>query len=141
MVCRVASISDGDTFRARCPEEIRVRLLLIDAPERSQRPFGREAALRLERLLPRGSRISLELDVRTIDQYGRTLAYVFTDDRRMVNEETVRSGYALVLVYPPNVRYVERIRAAAAAARAERRGLWQTNGFECTPREHRGRRC
>ncbi|MEO8227747.1 MAG: thermonuclease family protein, partial [Gemmatimonadota bacterium] len=124
-----------------CPDEIRVRLLLIDAPERSQRPFGGAAAMQLELLLPRGSRVSLELDVRAVDQYGRTLAYVFSEDGRMINEEMVRSGYALVLVYPPNVRYVERIRAAAAEARAERRGLWHTTGFECTPREHRRRLC
>ncbi|MEO8227282.1 MAG: thermonuclease family protein, partial [Gemmatimonadota bacterium] len=91
-VCRVVSISDGDTFRARCPDEIRVRLLLIDAPERNQRPFGRAAAMQLEQLLPRGSRVSLELDVRAVDQYGRTLAYVFSDDGRMINEEMVRSG-------------------------------------------------
>lgn len=97
--------------------------------------------MQLEQLLPRGSRVSLELDVRAVDQYGRTLAYVFSDDGRMINEEMVRSGYALVLVYPPNVRYVDRIRAAAAAARAERRGLWQTNGFECAPRDHRRRLC
>lgn len=139
--CRVAHVSDGDTFWARCPGELKVRLLLIDAPERDQPPFGRAAWTHLEELLPRGSAVSLELDVRGRDQYGRTLAYVYDADGRMVNEEMARAGYAVALVYPPNVRYVERIRAAAAEARAAKRGLWQTDGFSCTPRDHRQRRC
>ena len=139
--CRVTRVSDGDTFRARCPEAERVRLLLIDAPERDQPPFGARARGALARLLPPGTPVTLELDVRTRDQYGRLLAYAFLRDGRMVNEEMVRSGFAVVLVYPPNVRYIDRMRAGAAEARAARRGLWAVDGFACTPKEHRQRRC
>jgi endonuclease YncB( thermonuclease family) len=32
--CIVSHITDGDTFWARCPDDVKVRLLLIDAPER-----------------------------------------------------------------------------------------------------------
>lgn len=139
--CRVARVVDGDTFRAACPEEVRVRLLLIDAPERDQPPFGARARAELAHLLPAGTPVTLELDVRARDQFGRLLAYAFVGDGRLVNEEMVRSGFAVVLVYPPNVRYVERIRAGAAEARAARRGLWAVDGFSCTPKEHRQRRC
>ena len=139
--CRVTRVVDGDTFRAACPETVRVRLLLIDAPERDQRPFGAGARAELVRLLPRDTPVTLELDVRARDQYGRLLAYAFLRDGRMVNEEMVRSGFAVVLVYPPNVRYVERIRGRAAEARAARRGLWAVDGFACTPKDHRNRRC
>ena len=139
--CRVTRVSDGDTFRAACPEAVRVRLLLVDSPERDQPPFGARARAELARLLPPGTPVTLELDLRTRDQYGRLLAYAFLRDGRMVNEEMVRSGFAVVLVYPPNVRYVERIRARAAEARAARRGLWAADGFACAPRDHRGRRC
>lgn len=139
--CRVARVVDGDTFRAACPETVRVRLLLIDAPERDQPPFGAGARAELARLLPVGTPVTLELDVRARDQFGRLLAYAFLGDGTMVNEEMVRSGFAVVLVYPPNVRYVERIRAGAAEARAARRGLWAVDGFSCTPKEHRQRRC
>ena len=139
--CRVTRVADGDTFRAACPEAERVRLLLIDAPERDQPPFGARARLELARLLPVGTPVTLELDVRARDQFGRLLAYAFLGDGRMVNEEMVRSGFAVVLIYPPNVRYVERIRAGAADARAGRRGLWAVDGFACTPKEHRRRRC
>ena len=60
---------------------------------------------------------------------------------RMANETLLLAGYAVVAVYPPNVKYVERLRAAAAAAREARRGLWATPAFECTPAEFRRGRC
>lgn len=139
--CRVTRVVDGDTFRAACPETVRVRLLLIDAPERDQPPFGARARAELARLLPPGTPVTLEPDVRPEDQFGRLLAYAFLGDGRMANEEMVRSGFAVVLVYPPNVRYIERIRAGAAEARAARRGLWAVDGFSCTPKDHRRHRC
>lgn len=139
--CRVTRVVDGDTFRAACPQPIRVRLLLIDSPERDQPPFGARARSELARLLPIGAPVTLEEDVRARDQYGRLLAYAFLRDGRMVNEEMVRSGFAVVLVYPPNVRYVERMRTGVAAARAARRGLWAADGFTCAPKDHRKRRC
>lgn len=139
--CRVTRVVDGDTFRASCPETVRVRLLLIDSPERDQPPFGAGARSELAHLLPPGTPVTLELDVRPRDQYGRLLAYAFLRDGRMINEEMVRSGFAVVLAYPPNVRYIERMRAGVAAARAARRGLWAVDGFACTPKDHRSRRC
>lgn len=139
--CVVSHITDGDTFWARCPDDIKVRLLLIDAPERDQFPFGRQAKAAIEKLLPVKSRVTLEFDVQRTDRYGRALAYAYLPDGRMVNEEMAREGYATSLVYPPNVRYVERIRRAVAQARAARRGLWGQGAFACTPKDHRALRC
>ena len=139
--CRVTSVSDGDTFRAACPASTRVRLLLIDAPERDQAPFGSQARARLMALAPPGTQVTLELDVAPRDQYGRVLAYVWLADGRMVNDEMARAGFAVPLVYPPNVRYIERIRRAEAEARAARRGLWAQDGFACSPKDHRRHRC
>lgn len=133
--CVVQTVSDGDTVR--CADGRRVRLLLVDAPERSQPPFGDRARDALRTLAPPGTRLRLELDVRPTDQYGRTLAYLWRADGRMLNHEIVRGGWAVVLVYPPNVRHVDRLRAAADSARRERRGLYEVNGFECEPVEHR----
>ena len=136
--CTVESITDGDTFR--CVGGRRVRLLTIDTPEMDQAPFGAAARSKLLELLPVGASATLELDVQREDQYGRTLAYV----RRpgvLVNRALVRSGMAVVAVYPPNVRYVEVLRAAADSARADKAGLWATNGFECLPADHRAGRC
>lgn len=118
-----------------------MRLLLIDAPELSQYPQGRDAKRILQKMLPVGTRVTVETDVRLRDQYDRVLGYVFLPDGRMINEEMARSGYVTTLVYPPNVRYVERIRAAVAEARKGRRGLWATEFFECSPRDYRAGRC
>lgn len=141
LACRVTAVSDGDTFRATCPARVRVRLLLIDSPERDQQPFGDQARAALLRLIRPGDPVSLELDVVPKDRYGRLLAYAFLPDGRLVNEEMARSGFAVALIYPPNVRYVERIRAGVTAARSDRRGLWAADGFGCTPKDHRSRRC
>jgi micrococcal nuclease len=137
--CVVQRVTDGDTLV--CERNQRVRLLLIDTPEMSQAPFGRRARETLLELAPVGSRLRVELDVRHRDQYGRTLAYLWTADGRMLNEEMVRRGMAVVLVYPPNVKYVDELRAAARTAREERVGLWATDAFDCSPRDHRAGRC
>jgi micrococcal nuclease len=137
--CVVQRVTDGDTLV--CERNQRVRLLLIDSPEMSQETFGRQARAALLELAPVGSQLRIELDVRHRDQYGRTLAYLWTRDGRMLNEEMVRRGMAVVLVYPPNVKYVDRLRAASSAAREERVGLWATDAFGCSPRDHRAGRC
>jgi endonuclease YncB( thermonuclease family) len=136
--CTVERIVDGDTFV--CMGGTRVRLLLIDAPELAQRPYGDSARAAARALLPVGEQVRLELDVEVEDPYGRLLAYVFRDSL-FVNRELVRRGMAVVSVYPPNVREVETLRAAADSARAEGRGLWRASAFECSPRDYRARRC
>ncbi len=137
--CRVTRVADGDTIY--CGTLGRIRLLMIDAPELSQGQPGRDAQRVLEELIPRGTEIKVETDVQPRDTYDRILGYVYSADGRMVNEEMARTGYVTALVYPPNVRYVERIRAAVADARRAKRGLWATDYFECSPRDYRAGRC
>lgn len=138
-VCIVASVTDGDTLR--CEGGRRVRLLLIDTPEMDQGPHGAAAREVLLTMAPPGARLVMEFDVEREDRYGRTLAYLYDSAGRMLNEEMARSGHALSLTYPPNVRHVERIRAAVEAARRRRAGLWATSAFECAPVDHRAGRC
>jgi len=85
--------------------------------------------------------VRLEFDVERRDRYGRLLAHLRRGDGVWVNHAMVRGGYAVVLVYPPNVRGVEVLREAAVAARDESAGLWAEGGFECEPREFRRGRC
>lgn len=138
-LCTVTDVVDGDTIR--CAHAGRVRLLLIDTPERDQEPWGERARGALVAMLPTGSTAWLETDVQVRDQYGRTLAYVYRTDGLQVNELMVRNGFAEVLVYPPNVRHVDVLRSARDAARDARRGLWSTEAFACSPRDHRAGRC
>lgn len=140
-VCVVASVSDGDSLR--CTDQRRVRLLLLDAPEMSQAPFGAQSRDALRARLRRVDTLWLEYDVQRTDQYGRTLAHGWTEASGglHVNLEQAREGWALAVVFPPNVRYVERVREAVAEARRERRGLWNNGRFTCTPIDHKRGRC
>jgi hypothetical protein len=57
-------------------------------------------------LLEGATTMVLECDVERRDRYGRMLAYVWVDGQ-MVNWALVRQGWAVVLTYPPNVKYVD----------------------------------
>ncbi len=143
--CIVERVIDGDTFA--CVGGERVRLLVIDTPELAQRPFGSAAREEAARLLPVGGRVRLDFDVEVQDRFGRLLAYVWrsaaqgSTDSLMINRELVRRGMAVVAVYPPNVRHVALLRAAADSARAERAGLWSGSAFACEPADYRAGRC
>jgi micrococcal nuclease len=136
--CIVRRIVDGDTID--CSRVGRVRLIGVDAPELSQRPYGRAAADALERLLPVGTPVLLEPDVEARDRYDRVLAYVWRGDT-LVNWRMVREGWAVLLTMPPNVQYVDGYTGAQRQAREERRGLWATEAFACLPRDYRAGRC
>ncbi len=139
----VVSVSDGDTVRVEIDGQPQtVRLILIDTPE-TRKPnspvecFGPEATARTKAMLPKGRTVYLEKDVSETDRYGRLLRYVWFEGRDgrayLANELLVREGYAALYTYPPDVKYVERIRAAQEAAVAEDSGLWKECGGTDTP--------
>ncbi len=124
----VTRVIDGDTIEVRHRGELlTVRLIGIDTPE-SVAPgepvqcFALEASSYTTERLD-GERVRLEFDVERIDPFERTLAYVWLGDE-LFNETLVREGYAFVATFPPNVRYVERFRAAQREARSADRGVW-----------------
>ncbi|BAS28019.1 nuclease [Limnochorda pilosa] len=127
----VVEVIDGDTFVvafAGTPSA-RARLVGVDAPEsvhptRGVEPYGLAAAAFLADLLRPGIELRLEFDVEVADQNGRLLVYAYLPDGRMVNEVLLEAGYAQIYTFPPNVRYVERFRAAQRAGREQGRGLW-----------------
>lgn len=141
-------VVDGDTIAVQIERDIeKVRLIGIDTPEsrrndraklqaeRSKRDLktivqmGKQAKEALKVLLPKGTELRLEYDARKRDKYGRLLAYVYTKDNTMINDEMLRQGYAQLLTIPPNVRYVDRFRKTLSKAQKEQRGLWGSGGF------------
>jgi micrococcal nuclease len=139
--CVVAAVSDGDSFR--CATQGRVRLLLIDAPESDQVPFGTRSRDALRQRLTRGETVWLEFDVQREDRYNRTLAHVWSAPSGGVHHNLAhaRDGWAVAVVFPPNVRYINDIRAAVADARRNRRGLWADGAFTCEPIAHKRGDC
>jgi micrococcal nuclease len=120
---RMTEIIDGDTGLLSTGEA--VRFLGIDSPENGE-PFYFEAK-RMTTMFCMGAEVRLEYDHRKRDKYGRILAYVFVEDTAMVNEALIRAGLASVYIFPydqKNMDYRERLIAAQAAARGERKGIW-----------------
>lgn len=136
--CTVLRIVDGDTFV--CTDGTRVRLLLLDADEAGQSEWADSATAFLAATIPPGSRVRLEFDVQRFDRFGRALAHVYAGSLS-VNRQLLRRGLAHVAVYPPNVRMVDELRAAADSARRERRGIWASGAPVCRPAQYRGGRC
>ncbi|MDP3890967.1 thermonuclease family protein [Nocardioides sp.] len=126
---RVMAAADGAALRGGV--ETRVRLLEIDAPE-SVRPdhrvecFGEEASAALAELLPRGSTAWVVPDQELEDRFGRTLLYLWNDAGVFVNERMILDGHATAVLFEPNDRYIDTMRAAEASARSAGAGLWGT---------------
>lgn len=129
---RVVRVVDGDTLivdRGRGNE--RLRYIGIDAPE-SVKPdtpvefMGKEASAANAALVD-GATVVLEKDVSETDRFGRLLRYVWLRDGEtwlFVDLELVRQGYAQVVTFPPDVRWVETLRDAQRVARDAGLGLW-----------------
>jgi micrococcal nuclease len=132
--CIVQRVVDGDTIS--CRDLGSVRLIGIDSPEGNQEPFGSAASAALAELVRAGDTIQLESDVEPRDRYGRLLAYAWRGGR-MLNWLMLRDGWAVVLTITPNVQFVDAFVTAQHRARAERRGLWAVDGFQCLPVERR----
>jgi len=124
----VTRVVDGDTIEVSVGGRTdTVRLILVDTPEvfGGVECYGQEASAFTKSLVPVGTHVTLERDVSDRDRYDRLLRYVWLPDARMLNEVLVSEGYAQLATFPPDVRYVERIRVAEQQARASGRGLWQ----------------
>lgn len=125
----VVEVTDGDTIRVDLGgAETPVRLIGIDTPEKDgpytdEECFGEQASLYTTDALE-GRDVELELDVDRTDRFDRTLAYVWLDGE-LFNERMLLEGYAVLVTYPPNVRYVDRFTVAEGRARYESLGVWK----------------
>ena len=85
---QVVRIIDGDTLDTSRGV---MRLYGVQAPEIGQR-CAKEATERLRGLAD--DTIRIEVGPRTADQYGRMLAYVYTQDGMSIDEVLIREGLA-----------------------------------------------
>lgn len=125
----VTRVVDGDTIEVSPQVEgtADVRLIGVDTPEvfGGEEPYGPEASdFITERL--EGDDVTLQFDEDRVDQYGRTLAYVWVPslDGELFNETLVRRGLARVSTFEPNVKYEDRFLAAEREAKDEGLGVW-----------------
>ncbi|MDO8512567.1 MAG: thermonuclease family protein [bacterium] len=113
-------VIDGDTIILQ--DGRHVRYIGIDTPELGSGENKKTAdynitaieARKFNQQLVLGKKVILEKDVEEFDKYGRTLAYVWVDGK-MVNEELLKAGVAVLMTIEPNIRYEERLRVATGA--------------------------
>ncbi len=124
---RVSRVIDGDTIELE--GGFRIRLLGVNTPEtkhpdRPPEPWGL-AAENYTRSRVEGREISLEFDQERLDQYRRILAYVYTADGAMLNEEMIRQGLSpAVTSFPIRSDRKRLFTNAEAAAKSAQRGIW-----------------
>ena len=91
---KVISIADGDTVTIiNNSQQTKIRLAEIDTPEKNQ-PYGKKAKQALSDFI---FNREVEVEVVTIDRYGRTVGKIFLDNQN-INREMVKAGHAWVYV-------------------------------------------
>jgi endonuclease YncB( thermonuclease family) len=128
----VVRVLDGDSLVTRSNgSDSEVRLLGINAPERDECYAGqarsRTIDLAADRVLLSGT---------DRDRFGRLLAYAYTSDGMLINQQLIAEGLALALT-TDHPRLAE-FKAAEEAAFRERLGRWQADA--CGPATAAGAR-
>lgn len=137
----VKRVVDGDTVIL--DDDRRLRLIGVDTPETVKprgrvEPWGKEASNFTKKALT-GKTAYLEYDEEREDRYGRTLAYLWTEDPAKANKpkedilfnyQLVAAGYARERAYNPNTKYQSMLREGEALAMDHLRGLWAVEGKE-----------
>ncbi|MDD5460465.1 MAG: thermonuclease family protein [Methylococcales bacterium] len=132
---KVKAVYDGDTVVLE--DGRKVRLLGINAPEVKHRnkiadAGGEEARLWLMNRLQH-AKVRMEIDVEKTDKYGRTLAYLFTEQKEHINLSLVKAGLAAVNIYPPNLLYADELIKSEKQAEKARLGIWQRHEYAAVP--------
>ncbi|MDW7730214.1 MAG: thermonuclease family protein [Bacillota bacterium] len=137
---KITRVIDGDTAYARFADgsEEKVRFIGVDAPEINhptlgKEEFGPEAEV-YTRTWIEGKTIWLEYDRGERDQYDRLLAYLWLEIPEEISDQEIRAkmfnaqllieGYAVQVIFEPNVKYVNYFSAYEAEARENNKGLW-----------------
>ena len=127
----VLEVLDGDTIRIpyyKTEDNIRVRLLGIDAPE-SGECFHDESKEYLEKLL-KDQDIVMRKDISGTDSYGRLLRNIFLPstepeaDDVFINHKMVKDGYAMTEAVAPDKMYRDLLSSAQVEAIREKKGMW-----------------
>ncbi len=115
-------VQDGDSATVVINgDEQRLRLIGINTPERDE-CYGDEAR-QLFKELAEGRDVQVVTDVEPMDQYGRTLAYLYLDGI-LINAELVRQGAAIARPFEPNTTLQDHLEEAEEQAQRSQLGMW-----------------
>jgi micrococcal nuclease len=131
----VSRVIDGDTIEVtfdvsieRLKPSERVRFLGVDTPETVHpdneiQQFGKEAS-EYTKIILHNQPVYLAFDWDLRDQYGRLLAYIYTEDGLCFNADLIRNGYAKAYTYFP-FQFEEEFAELERLAKEAGMGLWQ----------------
>lgn len=110
------------------------------APQKYPTPAGEAATAFAKTILKPGAKVVLEKDdpnARATGSYGRTIAHVWVvpeeGERWLFAERMIRAGHSPYYVkYGRSQRFDERLKAAQADARNNKRGIWADDA-KCYP--------
>lgn len=122
---------DGDTVDFIINEkEVKVRFLAIDTPELSSKDeFNKLYALKAKDYtcskLLNAKKIEIEFDENSKknDKYGRTLGWVFYDDK-LLQQQLIKNGYAKVSYLYDNYKYTDRLIKEEEKSRNKKIGIY-----------------
>lgn len=126
---------DGDTYVVKLEstgQEATIRLIGVDTPEsvapeeyeKENTAEGKKISEIVKSKLQKGDTLSVEYDVQKEDKYGRTLAYLYFSDGKMVQDWLLESGYAQMMTIQPNSKYAEHFAEIQHTAAENKVGLW-----------------
>lgn len=125
----VTRVVDGDTIEVFLGgQELKVRLLDINTPEKNQ-PYYDEAAIYLKEKIE-GREVALIKGNEDKDKYGRLLRYIFIR-QDFINKDVLEAGMANFYTYQ-NTKYTKQLKEAEQSAREEKRGIWEISSNPCT---------
>lgn len=126
-------VVDGDTawfmvIEDGIPVTHTVRFLNMDTPETLhpsmvEQPYGKEASEYVTSMLE-GREVWLEYDVQQLDKYNRQLCHIWMKEGWLFNLHLVEEGFARVLFYKPNIKYLKFFQAAEELAIMQQKGIW-----------------
>jgi endonuclease YncB( thermonuclease family) len=128
---RVLRVVDGDTLEIEGIGQ--VRLIGVDTPElyhplKPVQYYAKEASEFVRNLVGQ-SMVRVEYDQEKTDKYGRTLAYVYLEDGRCLNEEIIKNGYGFAFTrfaFKSLIKY----KTLEAQAGQKGLGLWANHGLD-----------
>ena len=135
----VTAVNDGETLIL--DDGRAVRLMGVIGPKRARIGPGSDARAQMESALSGltlGKKISLQVDKRQRDRYGRVVAQIMVMNGAgplWVQGALVEEGLARVISFPDNRLCTTELLAKENDARQAQKGLWKTGFFAVRPAE------
>lgn len=134
---QVRYVHDGDTLVLA--DNRKVRLIGINTPEVSRngdpaQALSINARDRLRQLLfEQSNKAQILYGHQKVDDYGRSLAHLWSADGTNLTAELLREGLGWALAVPPNVRLLDCYLESERQAREASRGVWDHPDYQATP--------